>query len=209
MNTKELPAVVTFGRCGTHWLCSLIYQWFYWQRLEQVEMAGVQFQTWNNDHAVECPWLQLFGGHIFDPASRAAMELSPRKIIYLHRRGRDVLPSGWHLLRAANLIDNLHTPTFAEYLVAKTPPERSGINASPGHMGVREALRQSQSKWLDSGVFAVSYEDMVNDLNGVRDRIAALLGKKPEKLRHPASKHVGFVVPQGDKTNDELWDSVT
>ncbi len=210
IKATELPAVVSYWRSGTHWLCSLMHQWFYYGMLEHqiIQNSILPFRTWHSDNAKSYRWAKLFGGHIYDPASPMAKKLHPRKIIYLFRPSSEVLPSLWRLRMAEAQVEAWPTYTFPQYLRMRPPLTEDG-NTFPAGLNTRDLCEWSQSEWIDSDAFMVSYPKMIGDLDRVRDSLAQFLGKKPEKLKFPADRRVGHIVPQGQHTNDELWEMAT
>ncbi len=214
----SIPAVVSFPRSGTHWLCSLIHQWFYCGEKmcgPMITVADIPFLSWQSTG--ECPWLGLIGGHIYDPDSEMAKALRPRKIIYLYRHYHEVLPSLWRL-RCARIAHDKELPSFSEFL-NKSPVEYNGEeaflrNPIPKGVSILDLCKCSQSKWSTAqqrspDVCMIFYRDLLEDLDGVRNWIALFLGMSPEPLRFPADRRVGYIVPQGQFTNDELWEMVT
>lgn len=209
IESKDLPAVVSYWRSGAHWLCSLMYQWFYFGRLKEHLMpdAILPFRTWDSDNAKSYRWASLLGGHIYDPESATAKGLGKRKIIYLFRSGRETLPSLWRLRSAEARIKGAGPwLTFPEFLRARPPIEEG--NAFPEGLNMRDLCHWSQAKWMEADVYVVWYRQMVENLEGVRNGLAGFLGKTSENLRFPADRRVGYVVPQGRFTNDELWGMV-
>lgn len=204
----ELPAVVSYPRSGTHWLSSLIYQWFYWADLKNYTHDSIlPFRTWESDNAKSYPWANILGGHIHDPESTMAKLLHPRKIIYLFRSGREVLPSIWRLRMLEAAIKGWPTYTFPQFLRMRPPVTNDG-NSPPEGLNVRDLCEWSQNKWSDADVFVVLYRHMIEDLDGVRDWLSDFLGLKAAPLHYPAERRVGYVVPEGRYTNDKLWEMV-
>ncbi len=217
MLSSHLPAVVSWPRSGSHWLCSLIYQWFCWNT------KGVEF-TWKinvpftnlEGPGTTCPWAQIFAGHIYHPQSELARELnrSGRKVIYLCRDYRHVLASMWRWERAASKRPE-DVPPFKKYI--SDPPgglafRENGVWSSnrnnpiaPG-LSVRQALAWSVKQWIKAEYCCVvRYEDLVTDPDMVRDALTEWLGLGARKLSHPADTHVGHLVGVGEYTTKLLW----
>lgn len=208
IHRTQLPAVVSRGRSGTHWLCSLIYQWFYRDKLSGRRHESVlPFHTWNETNAESYLWADLLGGHINTPGSIMARELAPRKIIYLFRSARDSLPSMWRMRMAEANRTGKATMSFSDYL--KTKPKAQPRNEFPNGMNVRDLTHWSQNQWLgDPNNLLIRYDAMLDNLDNVRDLIAEYIGIEPQTLYFRSSIRVGYVVPKGTETIDELWETV-
>lgn len=213
---KDLPVVISFPRSGTHWLCSLTYQWFYWGQIKAgfyKSTPGVPFYVWGKTD-IPCPWAALEGRHIYDPSSSQAQEfIFGRKIIYLFRNPRGVLASFWRIHRQHIKISHgIDIPPFKDYLKlpAMKYADAAEIAANPIPLGLttRSLWDWSYERWVKCAPFCVSYEDLVNKQEVVRDRLSEYLGMSPCDLRYPSSEPVGFCPDKEGVETDSLWEMV-
>ena len=171
-------------RSGNHFLASVIHEAFYGSDPRfalQVSAAatghwsqrqGGAHETFGSDPAAgstTVPWGRLLGSHAWTPPP----ELDDA--IYIYRDGRDVALSVYHWNRFRRADEQ--SLSFSEYL--RRPIDWIG---SPGFRAPRRMLlwehwRAHVKHWLArSDVFAVRYEDVVEDVDGQLRRIATRFG---------------------------------
>lgn len=175
------PAVFSYPRSGTHWLCSLVWRWFYRDRPElSGNIDPVPGANWRGPAGDwVAPWAGLLGGHYYDPAFAPCYR---RPAIYLRRDGRSVMVSVWRLAVAQAVALGDQPLSFCDYLALEShfPSSFPATNPPPpidGPFTTPLLWWWSTLLWsTEPNTLIVDYDDLVQNAAGVRRRVADFIG---------------------------------
>jgi len=203
--------VYSHVRSGTHFLMSSLKNNFYHN--DNLTTTVQKFGHWssqtdygkyftNNEgnNSYNCEWGGLFGGHNYLPTTKP---WNPSTSIYILRDGRDVITSMYNMKSFRSEADKMMD--FSTYL--RTNLDWTGApekQVNPFQNPVEHWCR-STSAWLNSSIYVVRYENLLENFSTEMEKIQTHFNLTPSQGSYSSPRLVGLDPKKGIKGSWETF----